>query len=120
MTGTGAAEVASRLESSFTPELPLTPPPSALRLDRSTLSSKHVDCTRRRYTWVAAWDAVMGGVGSANPSNSNPLGLDTSHEASLRRPKPTREPGRQLQVSRPADGHVPHRAGRRQGRTTQS
>ncbi len=65
----------------------------------------------------AAWDAVMGGVGSANPSNSNSLGLDTSHEASLRRPKPTREPGRQVQASRPAHGRVPRRAGRGPGYT---
>ncbi len=51
MTVIGAAEIASRLESSFTPGLPLTPPPSALRLDRSTLSSRqgspHSLCFRR-------------------------------------------------------------------------
>ncbi len=40
MTGTGAARMAGQLESSLTPELPLTPPPSALRLDRSPVSSR--------------------------------------------------------------------------------
>jgi hypothetical protein len=47
------------------------------------------------------------GVASANPSDGSALGLVTSHEASLRRPKPTIEPGRQMQASRPPRSCVP-------------
>ncbi len=53
MTGNRVTETSSRLESSFTPGLPPTPPPSALRLDRSPVSSKYVVVFEEEVPWVA-------------------------------------------------------------------
>ena len=55
----------------------------------------------------AAGCSEAGGVASANPSDGNQPGLVASHEASLRRPKPTIEPGRQVQARCPPRRCVP-------------